>query len=81
MYPTIKVGLLLAVSPVLSGLIAPLAGTLSDRFSAPLITSIGLGLMIGGCLGISTFDAQITELGYVSRYFIYGIGLGLFQSP
>lgn len=37
--------------------------------------------MIGGCLGISTFDAQITELGYVSRYFIYGIGLGLFQSP
>ncbi|MDZ8065494.1 MAG: DHA2 family efflux MFS transporter permease subunit [Nostoc sp. DedQUE08] len=80
-YPTVKVGLLLAVSPVLSGLIAPLAGILSDRFGARLISSIGLGLMIGGCLGISTFDAQITELGYVSRYFIYGIGLGLFQSP
>lgn len=80
-YPTVKVGLLLAVSPVLSGFIAPLAGTLADRFGAQLISSIGLGLMIGGCLGISTFDAQITELGYISRYFIYGIGLGLFQSP
>ncbi|WP_392534544.1 MFS transporter [Nostoc sp. C117] len=80
-YPTVKVGLLLAVSPAISGLIAPLAGTLADRFGTQLIGSIGLGLMIGGCLGISTFDAQITELGYVSRYFIYGIGLGLFQSP
>jgi EmrB/QacA subfamily drug resistance transporter len=80
-YPTAKVGLLLAVSPVLSGLIAPLAGILSDRFGSRAISSIGLGLMIGGCLGISTFDAQLTELGYVQRYFIYGIGLGLFQSP
>ena len=80
-YSTVKVGLLLAVSPVLSGLIAPLAGTLSDRFGTRLISSIGLGLMIGGCLAISTFDAQITEFGYISRYFIYGIGLGLFQSP
>ncbi|GAA6618232.1 MFS transporter [Scytonema sp. NUACC26] len=80
-YPTAKVGLLLAVSPVLSGLIAPLAGLLSDRFGSRLISSIGLALMIGGCLGISTFDAQLTELGYVQRYFIYGIGLGLFQSP
>ncbi|BAZ51643.1 EmrB/QacA family drug resistance transporter [Nostoc sp. NIES-4103] len=80
-YPTSKVGLLLAVSPVLSGLIAPLAGTLSDRFGAQRISLTGLGLMIGGCLAISTFDAQLTELGYVTRYFIYGIGLGLFQAP
>ncbi|MBD2531501.1 hypothetical protein H6G97_18675 [Nostoc flagelliforme FACHB-838] len=35
-YPTVKVGLLLAVSPVLSGLIAPLAGTLSDCFGAAI---------------------------------------------
>jgi EmrB/QacA subfamily drug resistance transporter len=80
-YPTVKVGLLLAVSPTITGLIAPLAGILADRFGAQLIGSIGLGLMIGGCLGISTFDAQITELGYVSRYCLYGLGLGLFQSP
>ncbi|MBD2339940.1 DHA2 family efflux MFS transporter permease subunit [Calothrix sp. FACHB-156] len=80
-YPTAKVGLLLAFSPILSGLVAPLAGILADRLGARLISSIGLGLMIGGCLGISTFNAQITEIGYISRYFIYGIGLGLFQSP
>ncbi|MEJ1932201.1 DHA2 family efflux MFS transporter permease subunit [Nostoc sp. NIES-2111] len=80
-YPTAKAGLLLAVSPVLSGLIAPVAGILSDRFGARRISIMGLGLMIGGCLAISTFDAQITEFGYISRYFIYGLGLGLFQAP
>ncbi len=80
-YPTIKIGLLLAFSPILSALIAPIGGILSDRFGAGLITLAGLSLMIAGCLAISTFDSQITELGYIERYFLYGIGLGLFQSP
>lgn len=80
-YPTSKVGLLLAVSPVVSGLIAPLAGALSDRFGSRLICLIGLGVMIGGCLGISTLDAQTTEQDYVLRYLVFGTGLGLFRSP
>lgn len=80
-YPTTKIGLLLAFSPVLSGLIAPIAGALSDRLGTGLISLIGLGLMISGCLAISTFDSQLTEWGYVQRYLLYGIGLGLFQSP
>jgi len=56
-YPTAKVGLLLAVSPVLSGLIAPVSGVLADYFGSKRIGCIGLGLMMGGCLTISTFDA------------------------
>jgi EmrB/QacA subfamily drug resistance transporter len=80
-YPTSKVGLLLAVSPVVSGLIAPLAGILSDRFGSRSIGLIGLGLMIGGCLAISSLDAQTTEQDYILRYFIFGTGLGLFRSP
>ncbi len=80
-YPTAKMGLLLAVSPILGALVAPIAGALSDRFGSRLISLMGLGLMIAGCLAISTFDAQITELDYISHYFLYGIGLGFFQSP
>jgi EmrB/QacA subfamily drug resistance transporter len=80
-YPTSKVGLLLAVSPVVSGLIAPLAGTLSDKFGSRSIGLIGLGVMIGGCLAISTLNAQTTEQDYILRYFIFGTGLGLFRSP
>ncbi|MCP6762121.1 MAG: MFS transporter [Fischerella sp. CENA71] len=80
-YSMTKIGLLLAVYPVLTGVVSTLAGTLSDRFVSRLISSIGLGLMIGSCLGISTFDARMTELNYILLYSIYGIGLGLFQSP
>lgn len=80
-YPTWKVGLLLAVPSVLSGLIAPIAGSLSDRFGSRPISLIGLVLMVSGCLAISTFDTQLTELGYVLRYALFGLGLGFFQSP
>jgi EmrB/QacA subfamily drug resistance transporter len=80
-YSTAKVGLLLAVSPIVTGLLAPLAGTLSDRFGSRSVSLIGLGLMIGGCLGISTLDTQTTEQDYVLRYLVFGIGQGLFRSP
>ena len=80
-YPTQKVGLLLAVSPVLGGIVAPFSGNLSDRFGPRIISLIGLLLMTVGCLAISTFNAQLTELGYIVRVAPFGIGLGMFQSP
>ncbi|MDF5717783.1 MAG: MFS transporter [Rhizonema sp. NSF051] len=80
-YPTQKVGLLLAVSPVLGGIFAPFSGNLSDRFGTRIISLIGLLLMTVGCLAISTFDTHLTELGYIVRVVPYGIGFGMFQSP
>lgn len=80
-YPTQQVGLLLAVSPVLGGIIAPFSGSLSDRFGPRIISLIGLVLMVGGCCAISTVDSQLTQLGYILRIAPFGIGLGMFQSP
>jgi EmrB/QacA subfamily drug resistance transporter len=80
-YPTQHVGLLLAVSPVLSGIVAPFSGNLSDRFGSRMISFIGLLLMTIGCLSISTFNAQMTDLGFMARIFPFGVGLGMFQSP
>ncbi|HEY9640542.1 MAG TPA: DHA2 family efflux MFS transporter permease subunit [Coleofasciculaceae cyanobacterium] len=80
-YPTSHVGLLLAVSPVLGGIVAPVSGNLSDRFGTRIISLIGLVLMVIGCLSISTFHAQMTDLGYILRVAPFGIGLGMFQSP
>ncbi len=80
-YPTQRVGLLLAVSPILGGIIAPFSGQLSDRFGTSPISLLGLLLMAVGCGLISTFDAQLTELGYILRVAPFGIGLGMFQSP
>jgi EmrB/QacA subfamily drug resistance transporter len=80
-YPTRQVGLLLAVSPVLGGIVAPFSGNLSDRFGTRPISLAGLLLMVVGCLSISSFSAQLTELGYIVRVAPFGIGLGMFQSP
>jgi MFS family permease len=80
-YSTSHVGLLLAVSPVLGGIVAPLSGNLSDHFGTRTISLMGLVLMIIGCLSISTFSAEITDLDYILRVAPFGIGLGMFQSP
>jgi MFS family permease len=80
-YSTQQVGLLLAVSPVIGGIIAPISGTLSDRFGSRIISLIGLVLMMCSCLWFTTIDAQLTELGYILRVVPFGLGLGMFQSP
>jgi len=80
-YTTQQVGLLLAVSPIVGGIVAPISGSLSDRFGPRIISLIGLLLMVVGCLLLSTFDTQLTELGYIVRVIPFGLGLGMFQSP
>ncbi|MBD2157856.1 MFS transporter [Leptolyngbya sp. FACHB-16] len=80
-YPTQHAGLLLAVSPILGGIVAPFSGNLSDRFGTRIISLIGLVLMVIGCLCISTFNSQMTDLDYIVRIAPFGIGLGMFQSP
>ena len=80
-YSTPHTGVLLAVSPVLGGIVAPFSGNLSDRFGTRIISLVGLVLMVIGCLCISTFNAQMTDLDYIIRVAPFGIGLGMFQSP
>jgi EmrB/QacA subfamily drug resistance transporter len=80
-YPPQQAGLLLAVTPVLSALMAPLSGTLSDRFGSRIISLIGLVVMAIGCLAISTFNTELTWLGYIVRIVPYGLGMGMFISP
>lgn len=80
-YPTRHVGLLLAVSPILTGTVAPFAGQWSDRLGSRLISVVGLLLMTLGCLAFSTFNTHTTDLGYILRVIPFGIGLGMFQSP
>ncbi len=80
-YPTEQVGLLMMVMPVSMGLVAPGAGALSDRFGSRGISLIGLLVVVGGCLSLSTLHAGVTPLGCALRLAPLGIGLGMFQSP
>lgn len=74
-------GLLLTAIPIAFGSIAPVAGTLSDRFGSRSVSAIGLLLLFLGSLTISTLHAQSTIVDYVLRVLPFGLGMGIFQSP
>ena len=80
-YSTEMVGILMMANPIAMGLVAPLAGSLSDRFGSRVISLVGLVILMGGCLGMSTLHPGVTPLGIVLRLIPLGIGMGVFQSP
>ena len=80
-YSVQTVGLLLMTMPVLMGVIAPLSGSLSDRFGSRGISMLGLAVIVVGCVALSTLNEQVTLWGFAARMAPFGIGFGLFQSP
>jgi EmrB/QacA subfamily drug resistance transporter len=80
-YSVQQVGFLLAVLPVALGIVAPVSGSLSDRFGTRPISVLGLAITTFGFLLLSTLTAETTALGFMARYLPIGIGVGLFQSP
>lgn len=80
-YSTQMVGLLMMANPIAMGLVAPLAGSLSDRFGSRVISLVGLVIMIFACLGMATLHQGIGPLGIVLRLIPLGLGFGIFQSP
>lgn len=80
-YSVQQVGLLLAVLPVSLGIVAPISGSLSDRFGTRPISVIGLAVTTVGYLALATLETDTTAVGFMLRYLPVGIGVGLFQSP
>ncbi|MCB0129844.1 MAG: MFS transporter, partial [Caldilineaceae bacterium] len=80
-YSVQQVGLLLSVTPIALGVMAPIAGALSDKLGSRPITLTGLVLLVIGYFTISTLSAETTILGYVLRLLPVGLGMGIFQSP
>src|SRR6185312_150397 len=79
-YPTAKVGMMLAISPIAGGVVAPLGGVLADRIGAPVITIAGLFLIALGCASFVAVDQHLGLAGYAVRVVPIGIGMGLFNA-
>jgi len=80
-YDPRQVGLLMAVVPVVAGILAPISGSLSDRFGTRPMTVAGLAMLMFGFFSLSTLGLHTTGLGYILRFLPFGLGIGLFQSP
>ncbi|MEJ2012112.1 MAG: MFS transporter [Anaerolineales bacterium] len=80
-YNPARVGLLMAVVPVSMGVLAPLAGSLSDRFGTRPMTVIGLALMLLGYVSVARLTLNESLGVYLLRFVPLGFGLGIFNAP
>jgi len=76
-----KAGLLLAVVSLVSLIIAPFSGWLSDKIGSRVLCTVGISII---CLALFLFAGLDTESGnseILLKLVILGAGLGIFSSP
>jgi len=78
---TRQVGLLMAVLPVAMGIVAPFAGSMSDRVGTRIITVVGLVILFFGYAGLTRLTIQTGALTFALLMVPVGVGMGTFQSP
>ncbi len=80
-FSAIETGLFITPWPIAIGIVAPIAGRLSDRYSAGLLGGIGLLVFAAGLLSLAFLPAAPSHFDIVWRMALAGIGFGFFQSP
>ncbi len=75
------VGVMLAGPSVAIALIAPISGSLSDRFGSRPMTVAGLAVLVVGYASLRTLGVDTSGIGFVLLTVPIGIGMGMFQSP
>ncbi len=80
-FTPLHIGLMMMPWPLALGIMAPIAGRLSDRYSSGLLGAAGMALMTCGLLSLAMMPANPTAPDILWRMLLGGIGFGLFQSP
>jgi EmrB/QacA subfamily drug resistance transporter len=80
-YDILKIGLVMAASPVATLFVAPLSGAISDRIGTRPLAFCGMCLSATGLFLLSRLQVGSDALDVAWRLAIAGAGAGLFQSP
>jgi MFS family permease len=76
-----EVGMLMAVVPIVLGVLGPLAGILSDRAGTRPVAIAGLALLVVGYFTLSRLTVHSQPLDFVLALLPVGLGMGIFQTP
>jgi DHA2 family multidrug resistance protein-like MFS transporter len=74
-------GAVLAPLPLMSLIVAPTSGLLSDRFPAGILGAIGMVIGIAGMICIAFLPASPQHFDIAWRVAVCGVGSGMFFSP
>lgn len=80
-YSPVVSALMFTPWPIGIVLIAPHAGRWADTISAPLISTLGLIVFVGGLVMLATLPENPSVWNICLRSLVCGMGFGCFQSP
>src|ERR1019366_349962 len=80
-FSTLQTGLMMTPLPLMLAVVAPLSGTLADRFGSRWISPIGLAIACLGLMLLSQINVHSSAFDIIWRLGMPGFGQGLFQSP
>ncbi len=77
----VATGFLITPWSLVVGIMAPIAGRLSNRYPAGILGSIGLVILAVGMVLLATLPDNPSIINIVWRMAVCGFGFGFFQSP
>jgi MFS transporter, DHA2 family, multidrug resistance protein len=77
----VETGFFLTPWPLVVGIMAPIAGRLSDRYPAGILGGIGLAMLGIGMALLALLPAEPSVANIVWRMVVCGAGFGFFQAP
>ena len=76
-----QAGLLLTAQPITMAIVAPLAGTISDRIGVRLPATLGMAILVAGAFLLSHLGPHSPTAHIITALAIAGLGTGIFISP
>jgi EmrB/QacA subfamily drug resistance transporter len=76
-----QAGLLLTTQALIMAIVAPVSGTLSDKFGSRVLSTAGMLILAAGLYLLSRLDAHTTQTYIAFALAICGLGTGIFVSP
>jgi EmrB/QacA subfamily drug resistance transporter len=80
-FPVEQAGLMLTPVPLVTAVVGPIAGSLSDRIGSRLLSTAGLLVSTVGVSSLAGLGLHTSVPAIAGRLALLGLGMGLFQSP